>query len=70
MFDTMDLTHVSADAPVWERAVRKLRGGMMPPLGAQRPDPAASARSSRGWKTRSMPARPPIPIRDASVRIA
>lgn len=40
MFDTMDLTHVGQDAAVWERAVRKLRGGMMPPPGMPRPDPA------------------------------
>src|SRR5580692_11874931 len=38
MFDTMDLTHVGKDAAVWERAVRKLRGGMMPPPGMPRPD--------------------------------
>jgi len=37
-FDTMDLTHVGQDAAVWERAVRKLRGGMMPPPGMPRPD--------------------------------
>ena len=30
MFDTMDLGHLSEDADVWERVVRKLRGGMMP----------------------------------------
>ena len=41
MFDRMDLARVSSDAPTWEKAVRKLRGGMMPPLGARRPDPAA-----------------------------
>jgi len=40
-FDTMDLTHLSKDALIWERAVRKLRGGMMPPPGAPRPDPVA-----------------------------
>jgi mono/diheme cytochrome c family protein len=39
-FDTMDLSQVGRDAPVWERAVRKLRGGMMPPPGLPRPDPA------------------------------
>jgi len=39
-FDTMDLSHVGADAQVWERAVRKLRGGMMPPPGSKRPDQA------------------------------
>src|SRR5580658_4113435 len=40
-FDTMDLSHAGADAAVWERAVRKLRGGMMPPPGSKRPDQAA-----------------------------
>jgi hypothetical protein len=41
MFDTMDLTHVGKDAAVWEKAVRKLRGGMMPPPGMPKPDAAA-----------------------------
>lgn len=41
MFDTMDLTDLSKDAEIWERAVRKLRGGMMPPPGARKPDHAA-----------------------------
>ena len=40
MFDTMDLTNLSKDAEIWERAVRKLRGGMMPPPGARKPDQA------------------------------
>ncbi len=40
-FDTMDLSQVGKDAVVWERAIRKLRGGMMPPLGMPKPDPAA-----------------------------
>src|SRR5580700_4052670 len=40
MFDTLDLSQVGKDAEVWERAVRKLRGGMMPPPGMPRPDPA------------------------------
>src|SRR5580698_3460613 len=39
-FDTMDLAQVGKDAEVWERAVRKLRGGMMPPPGMPRPDAA------------------------------
>ncbi len=42
MFDTLDLANVPADAQVWEKAVRKVRVGMMPPQGAPRPDPAAS----------------------------
>jgi hypothetical protein len=35
--DTLDLAHPEKDALVWERAIRKLRGGMMPPPGAARP---------------------------------
>jgi mono/diheme cytochrome c family protein len=38
--DTLDLTHPEKDALSWERAIRKLRGGMMPPPGAARPDAA------------------------------
>src|SRR5579862_5872561 len=40
-FDTMDLNQLSSNAQTWERAVRKLRGGMIPPPGAPRPDAAA-----------------------------
>ena len=35
--DTLDLAHPEHDALAWERAIRKLRGGMMPPPGAARP---------------------------------
>jgi hypothetical protein len=35
--DTLDLSHPEKDALAWERAIRKLRGGMMPPPGAARP---------------------------------
>ena len=35
--DTLDLTRPEKDALTWERAIRKLRGGMMPPPGAARP---------------------------------
>src|SRR4030095_11161334 len=41
MFDTMDLSDISKNADIWEKAVRKLRGGMMPPPGAGQPDRAA-----------------------------
>src|SRR5437763_11242046 len=41
MFDNLDLSDVSKHADVWEKAVRKLRGGMMPPPGVRRPDQAA-----------------------------
>src|SRR5712671_3518002 len=42
--DTLDLTHPEKDALAWERAIRKLRGGMMPPPGVARP-PAADVQS-------------------------
>jgi mono/diheme cytochrome c family protein len=35
--DTLDLARPEKDALAWERAIRKLRGGMMPPPGAPRP---------------------------------
>src|SRR6478736_6099030 len=43
MLDTMDLAHLSAapqpwERETWEKVVRKLRGGMMPPQGMPRPD--------------------------------
>jgi len=36
-FDTLTLDSVAADAPVWEKTVRKIRTGMMPPAGKPRP---------------------------------
>jgi cytochrome c5 len=41
MLDKMDLDRVPDGAETWEKVVRKLRGGMMPPLGAPRPDQAS-----------------------------
>jgi hypothetical protein len=38
--DSLDLAHVSDKAEQWEKVVRKLRGGMMPPSGEARPEPA------------------------------
>ena len=39
--DLLDLAHPERNALTWERAIRKLRGGMMPPPGAPRPPLAA-----------------------------
>ena len=36
--DTMDLARLSEHADVWEKVVRKLRGGLMPPPGMPRPN--------------------------------
>src|SRR5437867_840836 len=38
MLDKMDPAHVSANTEAWEKVVRKLRAGMMPPQGMPRPD--------------------------------
>jgi hypothetical protein len=39
-FDTMQPDGIPTDAKVWEAAVRKLRGRMMPPPGEKQPDQA------------------------------
>ena len=36
--DTIDLANVGEGAEVWEKVVKKLRAGMMPPAGRPRPD--------------------------------
>ena len=41
MLDKMDLDNLAAGAEVWEKVVRKLRTGAMPPSGMPRPEPAA-----------------------------
>src|SRR6266446_2374882 len=40
MLDKIDPARVSANAEAWEKVVRKLRAGMMPPQGLPRPDAA------------------------------
>jgi hypothetical protein len=39
--DKLDLGHLGSNAETWEKVVRKLKAGMMPPSGAPRPDRAA-----------------------------
>jgi len=38
MLDKIDLENVPASAETWEKVIRKLRGGAMPPPGLRRPD--------------------------------
>src|SRR5207249_9039668 len=40
MLDKMDAAHVGQDAEAWEKVVRKVRAGMMPPQGMPRPNAA------------------------------
>jgi mono/diheme cytochrome c family protein len=41
LFDQADLTGIPEHADIWEKVIRKLRGGMMPPQGMPRPDQTA-----------------------------
>ena len=67
-FEHLDPTDVSADAEVWEQMVRKLRLGMMPPVGSRRPDPVSHERFvtrleaalDQAGLARPDPGRPPI----------
>ena len=43
LWDAVDLSRVADHAEVLERAVRRLRAGMMPPAGSPRPDPEVYA---------------------------
>src|SRR4029453_10704544 len=39
-FDTMEPGAAADDAEIWEKAVRKMRGNLMPPPGKKQPDAA------------------------------
>src|SRR5580692_259624 len=41
MLDKLDLARAADDAATWEKVVRKLRAGMMPPAGMPRPNTAS-----------------------------
>jgi len=40
LLEKMDVDHPAANAELWEKVIRKLRAGLMPPSGAPRPDRA------------------------------
>ena len=46
--DTLDIDHVAHDAETWEKVVRKLGAGVMPPAGRPRPD-TATYDNLRSW---------------------
>ncbi len=48
--ESLDLSNVGHDAEVWEKVVRKLRSGMMPPQGSPHPDDATRS-SMVSWLT-------------------
>ena len=61
MLDKMDVDHPPQAAEVWEKVIRKLKGGMMPPQGMARPDEATRdgfIASLQGALDREAAARP------------
>src|SRR5262245_51395031 len=40
--DKLDPSNVEPNAEAWEKVIRKVRSGVMPPPGAARPEPAMS----------------------------
>jgi mono/diheme cytochrome c family protein len=67
--DALDVTRPSANADVWERVIRKLRSGSMPPGGRPRPDQATYHSVTRWLETEidRAAAANPNPGRTASV---
>ena len=57
MFDTLDIKHPGADAAVWEKALRKLRGRLMPPPGSPQP-PQADIDAFSTWMEGALDANP------------
>ena len=53
----IDLNDVPKSAQTWEKVVRKLRAGLMPPAGAARPSVRRRTRSPAGWRASSIARR-------------
>src|SRR5689334_2629234 len=66
--DKLDLAHPEKDALTWERAIRKLRGGMMPPPGAARP-PVAEVNALATYLEDSLDKAGAANLNPGSVRI-
>jgi hypothetical protein len=50
--DTVDVTRVGPDAETWEKVVKKIRTGMMPPSGSRRPERAVLDRFAAELESR------------------
>ncbi len=59
-FETLNLLTPAHDAATWEKALRKLRGHLMPPPGAPQP-PQAEIDSFVGWMQTSLDTHPEGP---------
>ena len=47
--DSLDLNNVSADREAWERVIRRLNAGMMPPANLRRPDDPNALKGLAAW---------------------
>jgi uncharacterized protein DUF1592/uncharacterized protein DUF1588/uncharacterized protein DUF1587/uncharacterized protein DUF1585/uncharacterized protein DUF1595 len=64
--DRINIDDVAGSAEIWEKVVRKVRGGLMPPAGARRPDArtrdafvtAIETELDRAWAAHPNPGRP------------
>ena len=65
--DTVDIVDIEASIDLWERVLRELRTGTMPPSGRPRPDPASVA-SFLAYLEGSLDAGQSQPGRTAAVR--
>ena len=61
--DGLDAASIPAHAEVWEKVVRKLRTGAMPPQGVRRPDRATLRPADRVARSRRSTGPPRAPIR-------
>jgi hypothetical protein len=70
-FDKLDVMHVEQNPETWEKVVRKLGAGMMPPASEPRPDPTAKAEFLTYLETRldALAAAQPNPGRPALHRV-
>jgi len=59
-FDALDLAAAPDDAQIWEKALRKLRGHLMPPPGAPQP-PQKDVDSFVAWMENSLDSHPKGP---------
>jgi hypothetical protein len=64
--DSINVDDVAGSAEIWEKVVRKVRGGLMPPAGARQPDASTrdafvtsiEAELDRAWAAHPNPGRP------------
>lgn len=61
-FDTMSPDQIPSDAKIWEDAIRKLRGGFMPPPGAKQHPDGRTVTSLISWLENTLDAAETVPV--------